>query len=62
MMLSKGHKKTIETAPLNQKEDSSADISTVDNAKVQKKWDSLANELEKVANRRKKFIFCRLLY
>ncbi len=56
MMLSKGHKKTIETAPLNQKEGSSADISTVANAKVQKKLDSLANKLEKVANRRKKFI------
>ena len=38
MMLSKGHKKTIETAPLNQKEGSSADISTVANAKVQKNW------------------------
>lgn len=56
LRLSRGQKRAIETAPLNPKEGSPADISNADGAKIQKKLESYANNLEKIANRRKNFI------
>ena len=55
-LLSRSKKRAIETAPLNPKEGSPADISTADGAKIQKNLESYANNLEKVVNRRKNFI------
>ena len=54
--LSKGKKRAVETASLNPKEGSPADISTADGAKIQKKLESYANKLEKVSNLRKNFL------
>ena len=54
--LSRSKKRAIETASLNPKEGSPADISTADGAKIQKKLESYANKLEKVSNLRKNFL------
>ena len=42
--LSRGQKRAIETAPLNQKEGSPADISTADSAKIQKVSETTSEE------------------
>lgn len=54
--LSASKKRAVETASLNPKEGSPADISTADGAKIQKKLESYANKLEKVSNLRKNFL------
>ena len=59
--LSRGQKRAIETAPLNPKEGSPADISTADGAKVLNNLDYLAKKIGKYYKRTLCYLFLFIL-